>query len=353
MATNNKYICVKTFDDVSQSSFYVRLNPQPDESIISFNQYKNTLQISFNLWLDGTFELPENLFLLKIDSNLGKFSNITLKMIRDNYVSKKYNASFLINLDQTANFKGQHFLEELHLKISLDVNQDVANNSNLPSNFNKFYQDLLKIQWEDSINFNNYFPISKLSEYYISDNYKNDYLTISKLPKDFYKWANKPMTIYPDFWFTPTTNFSSLKFEPINEIYRSNVNEPLFTKNFDEVVISINYLVNNVTKTLHLDLTNQVNNIQVKNILMLGVKTLYNFDTQTLYQSDQGVSGVYFPVPMQGNINVKLVKNSKQYLDNFNFSFSNDFYSDSNTNIGIEVTSFTQTSGQWLEVVYA
>lgn len=142
MATNNDYICIKTYDDVSQSSFYVRLNPQPDESIISFNQYKNTLQISFNLWLDGTFTLPENLFMLKIDSNIGKFSNITLKMIRDNYVSKKYNASFLINLDQTTDFKGQVFNKELYLKISLDVNQDVANNSDLPRNFNKFYQDL-------------------------------------------------------------------------------------------------------------------------------------------------------------------------------------------------------------------
>lgn len=350
--SNSKFQCINTYDSATNTNFYVRLLPNNDP-VISFSQFKSSLEIKFDFWLEGRFTLPSNLLVLNMNSNIGIFNNLVLKLVRDEIVYKKYTASFLIDISTISGFNKQCFLEELYFNVSLNVNQEVFNSSNLPSNFDKFYADLLKINFQEKILFNNYFPISKLSEYYISSKYKSNFTTLDKLPNDFFNWASKPMTIYPEFWFDKTSNFKNLEYEPINAIYNSNTNNSLFSKTFDKVSIVIHYTLNSKTKSLTLDLDKQQNNVQTKNTLFLGVKTLYNYETQTLYQSDQGVTGVYFPVPVTGSIDIDLVKNNKQYTDRIDFSFRNDFYNSGNTNIGVEVGTFTQTTGQWIEVMYA
>lgn len=87
--------------------------------------------------------------------------------------------------------------------------------------------------------------------------------------------------------------------------------------------------------------------------MYLGVKTLYNFENKELYQSEAGVSGVYFPVPTSGNLIINLEKNGITYKDKISFNFRNEFYSVVNNNIIIEVGEFFQVSGQWTEVAYA
>lgn len=354
--TTNNYWVSKMVEANTNTTYYVRLTKWSDwQPKMIFKQNKNSLFATIKVTFDGNFNLPPNLIIMNLESNIGTISNLTLyetKVISN--TSREFETSFNINLNNVNALNGDKFLEELVFSASFDVNKDVYNNSNLGGNFPHFYNDLLKINFNSSVNFNNYFPISKLSEYYIKNEYKSDYKNLAELPKDFYDWATKEMTIYPEFWFNKATIFEDLEYKPIDLLYKANSNKNLISRTFDKVSVVVNYYVDDTEKKLDLDFSNVVDsNVNNNNSLYLGVKTLYNFEKKELYQSSAGVSGVYFPVPTSGNLTVNLEKNGITYKDKIPFNFRNDFYSAKNNNVIIEVEEFFQVSGQWTEVVYA
>lgn len=339
----------------TNNTYYVRLSKfesmQPE---ISFKQSQNSLFITYKVWLDGNFRLPPNTLIMNLETSIGSISNLVLHEIQEGFVCRRYETSFNINLNTNSTLSGDKFLEEILLSASFDVNKDIFNNSDLGYYKMKFYDELVKLNFNDSIHFNNYFPISKLSEYYINSSYKSDYKNLEVLPKDFYDWSTKKMTIYPEFWFNKATLFEDLDCKPINHLYKANSNKVLLSRAFDKVSVVVNYYIDNKDKKLDLDFSNVVDtNLNSNNNLYLGVRTLYNFENKELYQSSNGVSGIYFPVNTYGNLTITLEKNGIKYRDRIPFNFKNEFYSSRNNNIIIEVEEFFQVSGQWTEVAYA
>lgn len=355
-ASPTKYWCSKYIDTSTNTSFYIRLLPWKDaQPQIIFKQSKNSLFVTIRVWFQGSYYIPPNLLQMNLETSIGSISNLTLYEIKDiTATAKQYETSFNININSNNILNKESFLEELLISASFDVNKEVYNNSNLPSYFVNFYNDLVKINFNSSVYFNNYFPISKLSEYYINSAYKSDYKNLNELPNDFYNWATKEMTIYPEFWFNKATVFEDIEYQPINQLYKANSNKTLLSKTFDKVSVVISYYVDNVEKKLDLDFSDVIDsNLDSNNNLYLGVKTLYNFENKELYQSEAGVSGIYFPVPTSGNLIINLEKNGITYKDKISFNFKNEFYSAANNNIIIEVGEFFQVSGQWTEVAYA
>lgn len=353
---SKKYWCSKYVEVSTNTSFYIRLLPWKDaQPQIIFKQNKNSLLVTIRVWFQGNYYIPPNMLLMNLETSIGSISNLTLYEIKEiTNNARQYETSFNININSNNILNKESFLEELFISASFDINKEVYNNSNLPGYFIHFYNDFIKINFNSSVYFNNYFPISKLSEYYINSNYKSDYKNLNELPKDFYDWANKEMTIYPEFWFNKATVFEDIDYQPINHLYKANSDKTLLTKTFDKVSVTVIYYIDNVEKKLDLDFSNVVDsNLDSNNNLYLGVKTLYNFENKELYQSNSGVSGIYFPVPTNGNLIVNLEKNGITYKDKIPFNFRNEFYSSKNNNIVIEVNEFTQVSGQWTEVAYA
>lgn len=350
----NNFYCNQSIEAATGKFFYVKLsnNLRP---YIKFNQFKNTLELNFTFQFEGLFNLPENLLLLNIESNIGQFSNIKLKLIKDYRVKKKYEANLLINLNSSEYLSKEHFLEELYFKASFDINETVLNNCNITGNFNSFYKELKTIDIKENIYFNNYFPINKLSEYYISTNYKNNFYNFESLPNDLFVWSNKTMTINSEYWFVKTMDFNNLNYKNvINKIYYSNVTSSSFVKSFDKVKITLNYLINGKKKILPLNLENKPNaNIIQNKTLFLGINTIYNFEKEELYQVNEGVQGIYFPIKVDGYLDILLTKNNIVYKDKIDFKFSNNFYSAENTNLAIELSTFTDISGTWSEIIYA
>lgn len=356
MQNRESYYCNITVDTQTGENYYVKLINNKNSPVINFNQFKNILTIKINFSLAASANLPPNLIRLNLISNIGEFKNIQIKQLNaSNSFLKKYESTFTINLNSISSISKNSFLEEFKFTVNFDINQEVLNNSNIVGDINKFWKDLSNITFSENIYFNNYFPISKLSEFYIADKYKSDFYNLTSLPNDLFTWANKKMTINSEFWFVKSQDFTNLNYKnSINKIYYSNVENSSFTKSFDSVNISITYYVNDVKKEMKLDLTSKPNlNIQEKNALFLGVKTLYNFEKDELYQSDNGISGIYFPKATHGEINLSLIKNNILYSDKINFTFANNFYSPDNKNLNIELATFTDVSGQWTEITYA
>lgn len=350
-----KYSCSRTYEPSDGSYYYVRLRKGTNfKPKITFKQGDSSLLLTFNFWLDGTYNFPSNMLIMNLETSIGTISNLILYEVTDKINFKEYQVSVNINLNNTSSLNSDLFLKELYFSASLDVDKDIYNNSNLPAYFANVYKDILKVNFDSTIYFNNYFPISKLSEHYINSNYKNDYKNITTLPKDFYNWATKEMTLYPEFWFNKATVFEGLEYKTIDNIYQINTTETLLSKTFDKVSVVVSYYVDSVEKKLTLDFTNAIeSNVNSVNNLYLGIKTLYNFETKELYQSNSGISGVYFPITTSGNLTINLEKNGIKYQDKIPYSFSNEFYSQNNKNIDIVVEDFFQVSGQWTEVTYA
>lgn len=347
----SEYNCEITNDFIDNTSYYVRLSKIFPVKI-TFSQFLNSIQIDFSITLDGTFNIPPNLLVLKIQSNLGTINNIPLYLKNDYYFYKEFSGSININFSSSELLKGNKFLETINFNSTLDVNQEVFNSSGLPKVFDNFYTDLLKINFNTNIDFCNYLPINKLSEYYICDKYKNNYKNLTTLPNDLFNWETENCTIKPEFWFNQIKSFENLNYIAIDQIYDSNVNSNSFYKCFDKVTMSLNYNINNIQKTLNLNL-DKISNNSNNSGLFLNIKTLYDFDKQELYQSNNGVNGIYFPVPTIGQIDLELIKNNIKYTDKINFSFSNNFYSNSNNKIILEVKSNQDTSGKWINIAHA
>ena len=66
------------------------------------------------------------------------------------------------------------------------------------------------------------------------------------------------------------------------------------------------YYVNNQLKTLTINPDQTNINIENGNILALNIKTLYDYKKQELQINENGIDGVYFPVPTNGSINISL-----------------------------------------------
>ena len=121
---------------------------------------------------------------------------------------------------------------------------------------------------------------------------------------------------------------------------------------FDKVDITLEYYVNNQLKTLTINPDQTNINIENSNILALNIKTLYDYKKQELQINENGIDGVYFPVPTNGSINISLWKNNIAYKDEIEFSFDNNFYSSSNSNLNIEMKEFIDVKGEWKEIIY-
>ena len=329
--------------DENNNKYYLRKS-STIESKISFLYYDNILKINFDLFLNGDYNLPQNIFYLYIASNIGNIDQLTLQLVDVENFNYHYKAICNINLDETS-FKDKNiFLHNLKFNAYLKVNYSILQDLNI--NMDNFIQDANKIELESDIYFSNYYPINKLSEYYISQKYINTYKYLDSLPTDFYNWSKTNQINYPDIWINKYDYKNSI-LNVINPVYYSNLGVGLLSNHVENLKIYINYYVDNTLKKL------EINNLYLNenyfdNCLYLGVLTSYNFENQELVQvSHEGINGIYFPEKTHGNINIEFEHNKIKYTDEIPFSYDTNFFSTSNEILFFKIENLKETSGYW------
>lgn len=235
--------------DENNNKYYLRKSSTM-ESKINFQYFNNTLKIDLNLFLNGDYNLPQNIFYLYITSNIGNIDQLTLQLVDvDNFI---YNYRVLcnINLEET-NLKNKNiFQHNLKFNAYLKINYSILQNLNI--DMDEFIQDVNKIELENDIYFSNYYPINKLSEYYISNKYLSTYKYLDSLPTDFYNWSKTNQINSPDIWINKYEYKNSI-LNVINPVYYSNLGVGLLLKHVNNLKINIDYYVDNTLKRLEIN----------------------------------------------------------------------------------------------------
>lgn len=350
---SNQYYTKPTYDINTKTNYHVRLEDSKFKRKLIFNQYNKLFEIKYEFWLEGDYQIPNELLTMSISSEFAQINN--LSVIEEKRIQKyhKYVATVTFNNNNSQYFDGDIFNKTTTFIAKLDINKEVFNKENLSSQFNTFANQMKRINFRDEINYSNYFPINKLSEYYISSKYRDSYSTLTFLPDDFFDWQeSKRNNICPLYYFIQASNFKNKSYEAINNIYQINLKSPTFSKSFDKVDINLKYYIDNQLKTLSINPDQTNINIENSNILALNAKTLYDYKKQELQINENGIDGVYFPIPTNGSIQISLWKNNIAYKDEIEFSFDNNFYSSSNSNLNIEMKEFIDVKGEWKEIIY-
>ena len=310
------------------------------ESKVNFVSLSNSLQIDFDLWLEGDFNIPNNLIVLQVASSIGNIQDISLEEKFANGVQHNFVAHCNLNFASTDLNKIPHFLEKLVFNTYFGVNVDSFNNAKLGKEFDEFIKNLNGMNLKHEICFSNYFPINKLSSFYLAKQYQHSSKKYETLPHDFFNWETDKMTSYPDFMFEP---YLQLKNQPIVNLYKSNAGTGDISANFDMVKIDIDYLIDKKWKTTQIRLQNTSKNMDINNEwLSLNINTFYDFENQELIESQRGIKGIYFPIKTEGKIKISLLKGDEVYLDEIKFQFNKNIYSNSNENFHVEILDNTQ-----------
>ncbi|GAA5414674.1 hypothetical protein [Ureaplasma ceti] len=317
---------------------------------ITFNTYKNSMEITYDIWLNGDFNIPPYLLNLDVDSSIGNISNIPLKEVENvtneglHHFKAHCNISFS-NAPVNANLL---FLEEWHFKTFLSIDANVFTAAKLDTTFDGFLNDLSKIELNSQILFSNYFPINKLTAFYVSKQYQNKEFLGQRLPHDYFTWEKSNLTSYPDYYFNRVTKQTYSLNETINDIYQSNIGQGNLANYFNKIQLIVEYYIleKKYTTTLNLLPSDKTTSKQ-DNYLSLNCHTVYDFRTHQLLQNSTGVQGIYFPEKTYGTVNVTMVKGSQRYIDKFDFNFSQNLYSAENPNLNITVTTLSDTNINW------
>lgn len=338
---NSQYYYSYATGNSSNNGYYVRLYEQ-NPTVIKFQTYKNTMEILFDIWLQGNFQIPPYLMNLEIDSSIGRIQGINLVEVdvdnTDNKYCHHFKAHCNIDFGDKAN-KNLLFLDKWNFNTFIKVDEHVYSDNRL-SCFDGFINDISKITFTNSVVFSNYFPISKLNTFYVNVNYRNQDFFKKEIPKDYFSWESKDMTCFPKYWFNRVSKLSFSPDETLYYIYKSNLGEGNLSTYFDKVNLKIEYYIDGKKYNSEFNLSDATldsSKITYNNFLCLNIKTLYNFKTHELLESNMGVEGIYFPVKTYGKVNLTMVKNDHRYIDDFDFSFKDDLYTDENQNFSVSL----------------
>ena len=347
------YYCRTLKDQKTQIEYKVRLLKNK-ESVINFKTFKNSLQIDFNIWLDGDFNLPPNLLLIQLTSSIGNVKNISLDEVYTNGNEHNFIGHCNISFANTDLNKNLHFLEKLNFNSYLSINVDAYNSAKLDDSFDDFMKNINSIRFNNEIMFSNYFPINKLSSFYVSNQYKHSTSQFKQIPHDYFNWETSNLTTFPDYYFDPMKNQESNK--PIVNLYKSNIGKGDISYLFDYAKITIKYLIDKEWKVSNFELINSSNNENKdSDWVSLNLKTYYDFKKKELIQTNEGVKGIYFPIPTEGYVQLNLYKNDQLYKDEIKFNFTNNLYSSINKDLCIQIIDSKQDikDNQWTRLTYA
>lgn len=332
--------------DAMNNKYYLKLS-DTRKSYVEFSYFNNTLKLNINFFLNGDYNLPHNVFYLYIMSNIGNIDQMVLNLVEANNKIYHYRAVCNINLNETNLKELDLFLYKLKFTMFLKIDFEIIESINL--NLDKFIEDVNKVELNSELEFSNYFPISKLSEFYISEKYLKNYKYLDKIPNDFFIWNNQFQISFPDLWFNRyEKNYDD--YSVINQLYYSNLGLGMIKNYVVDLKISIDYYIDNKLKQLEIN-NNLLFNNQVNNCLYLGINTHYNYSTQELVQVyESGINGIYFPIKTSGNINISFIYNNIKYIDSIVFNYNSDFYSNSNKKLKFTIDKLDSTEGYWYKV---
>lgn len=338
---------VNECNDLYNNKFYIKFSEKKLSKII-FNYFDNTLKLDINLYLRGDYNLPHNIFYLYITSNIGNIDQFVLNLVDFNNYEYHYRGICNIDLKKTNINNKELFLEYLNFDCLLKVDYEIVNDLNI--NLDKFILDVNKIDFYSEIDFSNYFPISKLSEYYINKKYLDNYKYLEKIPNDFYIWSTNKQINYPDIWVNKINENYNDDFQVINALYYSNIGFGKISDLVKNLDISIDYYINNEMKTLNVN-NHYLTNNYLNNCLYLGISTMYDFNNNELKQIlNNGINGIYFPIKTSGNINISFIYNNFKYKDVIPFSYTNNFYSSLNQNLSFKIEKIDEIKGYWTKI---
>ena len=316
-----------------------------NNSGISFSYFQNTLRLEINLYLKGDYFLPTNHFYLNIISNLGNIDSLELNLINSSNYINHYKAICNIDLNDTLLKDKDVYLQSLFFDCFLKVNYESLHDLNI--DLNGFIQDVNKINLSGQLIFSNYFPISKLSEYYINEKYRLNYKFLDTLPNDFFVWSTIDQNEYPKLWFNRYNQEYNNDFQVINPIYISNLGNGKLIDFVNNLSISVDYYINNESKSLKIN-NAYLNSNYNGNCLYLGVTTSFDFDKNELIQNlNNGVNGIYFPIKTNGQINLSFEYKDFKYKDSIPFEYKTNFYSNLNNKLNFIVENINSTQGYW------
>ncbi len=340
------YFVNKLFED--NISYYVKLDSK-NNSYIDFSYFENTLKLDINLFLKGNYNLPHNHFYLNIISNLGNIDLLSLNLIETNNYIYHYNVICNINLNETIYKDKDIFLQSLFFDCYLNIDYEII--QDLDIDLQEFIEDVNKISYKGNIEFSNYFPIVKLSEYYINSKYKSNYRFLNNIPNDFFTWNNNNQIVYPTLWFNRYIENYNDDFQVINPIYYSNLGNGKISDYVTDLNLEIDYYINNNDKkTLKIN-NNYLNNNYMGNGLFLGISTIYDFEQNEIRQVySDGINGIYFPIKSNGEINISFKYKNIKYSDSIPFSYNINFFSNSNSKLSFKIEALNNTDGYWNKI---
>lgn len=160
----------------------------------------------------------------------------------------------------------------------------------------------------------------------------------------------------------PTASFVMDRVNPIQEtktgqiyhLYQSNLGSGEITHYFKNIEIDLTYVLNG--KQIQ-DVLKVNNDVAIKTKpsvdLNLNIRTLFNFNTEKLEISENGVEGIYFPVVCNGQMVLKMNRDGVNYRDTIPFNFNHNFYSSNNNLYKVSLTTTNNHQGYFYKLVHA
>ncbi len=321
----------------------------------SFSYWDRILTMNINITLYGNYNLPHNVLKLDLYTNFGTIENINLNLVSSGSNTYKYDAILNIKIDDTT-LKEDAFAKKVKFIGKLKLDYDLINNLNL-KNLDEFIMDLNEIVIKDELLFSNYYPISMLDSQYL---YFEDYRYIDVdgrviLNSSNFKWYTPSMWYYPQTYMEKAySSLDNLYDQSILHLYRTvyisggQLNF-LFNENF-KASIMYKTIYDDEYKQLDFKFNDRSLEIIKPVSTYLNVYTMYNFETNELYQTDNSnmsVHGIFFPVITSGYLNISFDYEGMTYKDTLPFSFSQNFYSDTNRNLKFTLEKLDNVEGYW------
>ncbi|MDE7221675.1 MAG: hypothetical protein K2N40_00155, partial [Ureaplasma sp.] len=93
----NQYYATQTYDSSNKTHYYVKLEDSKFKRKLTFNQYNNLFEIKYEFWLEGDYQIPNELLVMNISSEFAQIKN--LSVIEEKKIQKyhKYVATVTFN----------------------------------------------------------------------------------------------------------------------------------------------------------------------------------------------------------------------------------------------------------------
>lgn len=265
----------------------------------------STLNVKIKVIIPGNFILPPNIFLVNIESNIGKFDNIQLYLDWTHYDECSYIGEFNININDSSILSKKNISGlKIYFKPTILINSDVWNsikfnpNTNLDvqNEFIKFIYQQSTYQGDWNFWYSNLFDLA---------NY------FSNLNNKYYIKPHPYLSI---------NGFENLNFQnwsPINKIFTNQEN--IKNSNIKNFYLEIHFQTENKTKTFKFDAENLKKLFNIE----------YDFETKNFIIVDaiKENKKITFPSKVNGKIFIWFQISNNEYYCSRNFNINQDFIS--------------------------